>query len=303
MLGRLVKNNTISFKNQYLEVLKSLGTKGSEFLGLTTGFKSIDFLTSGLCAPDLTVLAAGPGEGKSTFALNIAHHIALNEGKVLFFSYEMKANQLIYKIISNETNTNVLDVRKGNLSDGYEHKCTSSNAILKIFDNGSMPIDEIISTCKYENLYEPVKLVIVDYLHLIPLGIYASKGQTKNDQIGIISRSLKQLAMSLNIPVLALSQLNREKDRKTYKLHDLRDSGNIEQDADNVWFIWRPAKHDKETYLLNGKDIECDNETAIFIIEKNRLGKTGEFEMKFIGEYSRFEDLNNDKSNVKNLPF
>jgi len=310
LLSRTTVNKTLTFKEAYLDTLRNLGQNQGDHLGLSTGIRSLDFLTGGLCGPDLTILAAGPGEGKSTFALNIANHVALNSGKVLYFSYEMKEEQLIFKMISNETNSTVLNVRKGNIPANALSNCKSYNADLKIFDKGETSIDQISSICKFENISNTVKLIVIDYLQLIPIGIYGQRGQTRNEQIGIISRKLKQLAMSLNVPIICLSQINRDKNRRTYRLFDLRDSGEIEQNADNVWFIWRPKIHDQENYTLQDTDLLCDNQTAIFIIEKNRLGQTGEFEMKFIGEYSRFEDLNNSikgpasqVSDNNNLPF
>lgn len=292
ILSRTSSNKNKTFKESYIETIKNIGSNnGSDQVGLSTGFRSLDYMTSGLCAPDLTILAAGPGEGKSTFALNIAINVAMSAGKVLFFSYEMKEEQLIYKIISNETNTEVLNVRKGKLQNGFERHCKAFDAKLKIYDGGEYSIDQIISLSKFENIAETVKLIVIDYLQLIPIGIYGQRGQTRNDQIGLISRKLKQLAMALNVPVICLSQINRDKHRKTYVLADLRDSGEIEQNADNVWFIWRPPIHRQDSYTISEKEIEISDQTTILIIEKNRLGKTGEFEMKFNAPYSRFEDL------------
>lgn len=291
LLNRINKTKPKTFKESYIETLKNLGNNQSEYLGLSTGFKKLDSITSGLCGPDLTVIAAGPGEGKSTLALNIATHVSMNAGKVLIFSYEMKEEQLIYKIISSELNIPVLDVRKGKLPNDYSKKCKVYNANLKIFDSGEHTIDEIVSISKSENIFDPVKLVIIDYLQLVPVGMYGAKGQTRNDIVGIISRQLKKLAMSLNIPVIVLSQLNRDKNRHTYRLHDLRDSGSIEQDADNVLFIWRPIIHDQVAYQIGNTELISNNQTSIIIIEKCRLGETGEFEMKFLGNYSRFEDV------------
>lgn len=296
LLNRINKTKPKTFKDSYIETLKNLGNGQSEYLGLSTGFKKLDSITSGLCGPDLTVIAAGPGEGKSTLALNIATHVSMNVGKVLFFSYEMKEEQLIYKIISSELNIPVLDVRKGKLPKDYTKKCKAYNASLKIFDSGEHTIDEIVSISKSENISDPVKLVIIDYLQLVPVGIHGARGQTRNEIVGIISRQLKKLAMSLNIPVIVLSQLNRDKTRHTYRLYDLRDSGSIEQDADNVLFIWRPSIHNQQSYQIGNTELIVKDHTSVFILEKARLGKPGEFEMKFLGEYSRFEDVESGNS-------
>ena len=298
LINRSNVQKNISFQEKYIEVIKNLENQSGGMVGLHSGFYDLDNITGGICAPDLTILAAGPGMGKSTFALNIANHVALNLGKVLYFSYEMKEEQLIHRLMSNDLNIPLIEIRKGNIPANALSNCKSYKADLKIYDKGSIPLEEIAFTAKYENMSNDVKLIVIDYLQLVPAGIYSKKGQTRNDEIGIITRKLKELAMELNVPIIALSQVNRDKHRKTYVLADLRDSGNIEQDADNVWFVFRPSEHNMDTYSIGDDIIDVDFETAILINAKNRQGQTGEIEMKFIGKYFRFEDLNVHQENI-----
>jgi replicative DNA helicase len=202
----------------------------------------------------------------------------------------MIEKQLMYKLISSEANISVYDVRTGNIPAHFMSSCKIQDAQLTIYDKGDLTLDELISIAKYEAKSKDIKMIIIDYLQLLGLGIYAKKGQTRENEVSTISRKLKQLAMTLQVPVIALSQLNRDKTRKTYRLHDLRESGAIEQDADNVWFIFRPNIHDMDEYNLGNEKIQCNERTAIFIVEKCRLGETGQIEMRFNGACSRFED-------------
>lgn len=291
MIGRIEIRKPLTFKEKYIKVLKSLSERTGELIGYSTGFNLFDKLTSGLNGPDLIIVAGSPGEGKSTFALNIATHVALTHGQVLFFSLEMKDEQLIYKLISNDCNTSVLDVRKGIIPSGIQEFVKTSEAQLKIFDKGGYTIDEIVGTAKYESIENETKLIVVDYLQLISSGSYGKRTDTRNDEVTKISRRLKQLAMDLNVPVIVLSQVNRSKNRKTYVLSDLRESGAIEQDADEVVFIFRPVIHNLDEYSVGDDKFDVEDDDCVIIIEKHRLGTTGEFRMKFKGEFSRFEDL------------
>ena len=151
-----------------------------------------------------------------------------------------------------------------------------------------------------EKSKKDIKIVFIDYLQLIRLGNFYRKVANRNDEVTIISNKLKQLAMDLNLPIVALSQLNRDKTRKTYTKADLRDSGALEQDADNIIFIFRPFEHDMDSYQLGKDSIFCDEQTAIIKIDKGRLMRTGEFQMIFKGEYSRFEDLGQIQNNSDN---
>jgi replicative DNA helicase len=313
--NKVVPQKSKKFKDVVIEVIdENLSTQKS-FLGIKTGFKKLDSVTGGLCAPDFTIIAAGPGEGKSTFALNQAKHISLSGKRVLFFSLEMKEKQMIWKLLSDELNISVLDVRMGHYPEDHAFKTDLVRANLAIYDKGGITIDDLCSIVKMEKKSNGCDVVFIDYLQLLRLGHYYRKIGSKNDEVTIISNKLKQLAMNEDIPIIALSQLNRDKSRKRYGLADLRDSGSLEQDADNVIFIFRPFEHQMENYSIGGKDVICNEKTAIINIEKNRLGQTGEFEMVFNGTCSRFEDLGrqsdentyntsiNVKRNMEETPF
>lgn len=297
--NRIVQKRVMTFKDVVIQTIdESLSNKGKDTIGLRSGFEKLDNITSGFSAPDFTIIAGGPGEGKSTFALNIAKYMSLRGNDVLFYSLEMKERQLILKLLSDVLSKSVTDIRLGHF-DGLEAlKSTLLTAKLHIYDKGGITIDELVNITKLEVKTKGVKIVFIDYLQLIRLGAYYRKVSNKNDEVTIISNRLKQLAMELNIPVVALSQLNRDKTRKRYTKADLRDSGALEQDADNIFFIFRPTEHDMFTYNLGNETIECDESTVIINIDKYRLGNTGEFRMVFNGTCSRFEDYNYRKENV-----
>ena len=289
---RVNKKKILTFEEAVIETIdEALSNEGKNMLGIRTGFRKLDELSSGFSAPDYTIIAAGPGEGKSTFALNISKFMALNGNDVLYFSLEMKEKQLIWKLLSDELNIPVIDVRLGKFSKDHAFKTELAKARLHIYDKGGVTIDDIIAIAKMEVKTKDVKIVFIDYLQLVRLGAYGRKVANRNDEVTIISNKIKQAAMEINIPIVALSQLNRDKNRKHYTKADLRDSGSLEQDADNIIFILRPEEHDMTEYTLGTKIIGCNSETAIINIDKFRLGRTGEFEMVFKGEYSRFEDL------------
>lgn len=257
-----------------------------EFLGLRTGFKEFDRITLGLTAPDLVIVAAGPGEGKSTWTLNMAKEIS-KQTPVLVFSLEMKQRQLLWKLMSDYFSIPVKDVRLGKYDVSSPVMDRISALKLHIYDNGGLNIDDLVSIAKAEVMRKKIGLIVIDYLQLLAQG---KKGKNKNDEVSEISRKLKMLAMDANVPVIALSQLSRDKTRKFYSLSDLRDSGAIEQDADGVVFIFRPIEHKMDAYVTGEKTIHVTDSTAIITIAKWRMGEKGEFEMKFNGECSRFED-------------
>lgn len=274
-----------SLKEVLIEEVTS-DKKDGGFLGLRTGFKKFDKITLGLTAPDLIVVAAGPGEGKSTWTLNIAKEIS-KQDPVLIFSLEMKQRQLIQKILSDYFNMPVKDVRLGKYDTASPILDRISALKLHIYDNAGISIDDLVSIAKAEVMRHKIKLIVVDYLQLLAKG---GTKMNKADEVGMITRKFKLLAMDTNVPVIALSQLSRDKQRKYYSLSDLRDSGAIEQDADGVVFIFRPSEHKMTTYDLGGKNIDCNEKTAIVSIAKWRMGDKGDFEMIFNGACSRFED-------------
>ena len=289
---RTVIQRDITFKDKFImTVNECFENEGKEIIGINTGFAHLDKVMGGLIGPDYTILAAGPGEGKTSFMLNIAKHISLNYGDVLIFSYEMKERQLIWKLMSDDLNISVKEVRLGKFDIGYINKTKTYNAKLHIYDKGSITIKELCSIAKMQAKKLNLKAIFIDYLQLVKIGNYHRKISNKGDEVGVISNEIKQLAMELNIPIVALSQVSRDKTRKRYRMSDLRETGAIEQDADNIVMIFRPIEHDMKEYFIGSNRIECNENTAIINIEKCRLGDTGEFQMKFNGKCSRFEDL------------
>lgn len=300
LLNRISFKKVSTFRDTVIETIDEvLKNDGKEMIGIKSGFNKFDSVTSGFSAPDFTIVAAGPGEGKSTFAMNISKNMALKGNEVLYFSLEMKEKQLIWKLLSDELNISVMDVRLGRFDKSHALKTELVRAKLNIYDKGGISIDDICSIVKMEKSKKDIKIVFIDYLQLIRLGNYYRKVGNRNDEVTIISNRLKQLAMDLNLPIVALSQLNRDKTRKTYTKADLRDSGALEQDADNIIFIFRPYEHDMQSYNLGMDTIPCSETTAIIKIDKGRLMRTGEFEMIFNGECSRFEDLNQGSKTVE----
>ena len=291
IIQRTGHQQKLTFSQIATATIRNIIDHDGQELGLQTGFDNIDSLMSGLCAPDLTVVAAGPGEGKSTFALNIADNVAAKypDGEVLFFSLEMKASQIVYKLLSSEFDIAVSDVRnKVGATKLLSTKITERKN-LQIIDDGSMDIDKLCAFVKLVGAKKKISLVVIDYLQL--LGSGAGKTYSnRNNEITFISRKIKQLAMSENVPILSLSQLNREKGRKVYKKSDLRESGAIEQDADNIVFIYRPSEHNLNEYNFGEGLVDADESDAAIIVDKCRLGQRGIFRMKFNGTCSRFEN-------------
>lgn len=223
-----------------------------EFDGISTGFKHLDERFKGIKPADLVILAARPAMGKTSLALNIADHNAINNKNVLVFSLEMPEQQLIDKSMASTGRIN-LEALKAGLKAGYKHgydptedraNLTSAMVLLKdkklfIDDNGYQTVNSISIKCKRHQVkHGPLDLVVVDYLQLIS----SETKENRTNQIGEMSRKLKLLAKELNCPVICLSQLNRDLEKRPNKrpqMSDLRDSGAIEQDADIIMFIYR----------------------------------------------------------------
>lgn len=276
------------------ETINAIIDNEGEELGVKTGNEHFDNATQGLCSPDLTVLAAGTGEGKSTMMLNWAKNVAIHHGRVLIFSLEMKRPQMIWKLLSDELDTSVANIRIGNLDKDKLLNASTPTLNIEIIDNGSITIDQLESIVKTEHEKDPLKAVFIDYLQLIGIGAYGKNSQNRTNEVSIISRKIKALAMDTNLPFIALSQLKRKEGRKTYVKSDLRESGSIEQDADNIYFIYRPHEHGQDSYNLDGFDTVVNKNEAIGILAKCRLGQISESKLGFNGEYSRFENLEPD---------
>ena len=256
-------------------------------IGIRTGFPDIDKATGGLKAGELTVIAARPSMGKTAWVLNAAAHAAEHEGHtVAFFSLEMGRESLMQRIILSEARVTMQAILRG-LSDADNKRLSLagekvSGMPLWIDDRPALSPLEMRARARRLQAKHGLDLVVVDYLQLM-----RGSGENRTREIGQISRSLKELARSLEVPVVPLSQLSRAPERRDDKrpqLSDLRESGDIEQDADVVAFLYRPEYYFGPT--KNGKDVRGKAE---FIIGKQRNGPTGTIKLHFQKEYARFD--------------
>ena len=263
--------------------------------GVPTGFTELDKMTSGLQAADLIIIAARPGLGKTSLALNIAQHVTVKKGKVAgVFSLEMSSQQLALRLLCSEARIDSHKMRSGYLSKQdwksmAESLSRLSQAKLFIDDAPGISMMEMRSKARRLASEQGLDLLIVDYLQLMSGGV-SGRGRFENRQqeISSISRSLKALAKELNVPVIAISQLSRAPEQRRGdhrpQLSDLRESGSIEQDADVVMFIFR------ESYYKKDEDLDEDDRYAQIIIGKQRNGPIGTVKLAFVDQWTRFEN-------------
>jgi len=258
--------------------------------GVPTGFSDLDSLTSGLQPSDLLILAARPSMGKTAFALNIARNAAVDHGTpVAVFSLEMSKEQLSMRMLCSEARVDSSRLRSGFFSQEDWVRLTDaagtlSDAPVFIDDSPNISATEIRAKSRRLKLDKGLGLVIIDYLQLMKAPVSSER---RDLEISEISRSLKALAKELDLPVLALSQLNRkleERSDKRPQLSDLRESGALEQDADVVAFIYREEVYNKDENSPN-------RGTAEILLKKQRNGPTGEIKLKFFNSYTRFDNL------------
>tara|TARA_B100000029_G_scaffold508084_2_gene594173 strand:+ start:42126 stop:43487 length:1362 start_codon:yes stop_codon:yes gene_type:complete len=265
--------------------------KGSNDDSVLTGYTDLDKITQGLHRNDLVILAASPSMGKTSLAMNIVENVLLNEkidGGILFFSLEMAAEALTTRLLSSHARVSSPNIRSVNLSKDDLKKFTSSAAKLKnlplyIDDSSFLSPMELRARARRISRMEEkgLALIVVDYIQLMEI---SGSSDNRANQVSEISRSLKSLAKELNVPVLALSQLNREvskRDDKRPRMSDLRDSGSLEQDADLIVFIHREPDPSSNQQFSDLTEI---------IISKQRNGPTGKINLTFMGKYTRFED-------------
>ncbi|MCI5764457.1 MAG: replicative DNA helicase, partial [Actinobacillus porcinus] len=271
-----------------IEMLKMSGHKG--LTGVTTGFVDLDKKTAGLQPSDLIIVAARPSMGKTTFAMNLCENAAMNSDKpVLIFSLEMPAEQIMMRTLASLSRVDQTAIRTGQINDdGDWAKISSTMAMLAekpnmyIDDSSGLTPTELRSRARrvYRE-HEGLSLIMVDYLQLMR----APGFDNRTLEIAEISRSLKALAKELEVPVVALSQLNRTLENRTDKRpvnSDLRESGSIEQDADLIMFIYRDEVYHETT--------EENRNRAEIIIGKQRNGPIGRVPLIFQGQYSRFDN-------------
>ena len=273
--------------NAALERIEELGTTGGDVTGAETGFNRIDQLLAGLHPANLIVIAARPGMGKSTLALNIATHVAA-EAPVAVFTLEMSREEIIHRLLSSLASVDSSKIKTGNLDmDQWRRLSQASSRLfgLKMYvdDGAALTVTAIRAKCRRLKRREGLGLVVVDYLQLMQ-GPRAA--ENRQQEIADISRSLKNLARELQVPVIAVSQLNRQlesRENKRPRLGDLRESGAIEQDADVVMFIYRDEQYNEST---------ADNRGIAEIeVAKHRAGATDRFQLGFAAEFSRFNNL------------
>ena len=261
--------------------------KGS-VTGIPTGFLDLDYRTAGMQPSDLILIAARPSMGKTAFELNIAHHVAFRKNLTLaIFSLEMSKEQLVNHMFSMESNVDSQKLRTGQMNDQeWERLIESAGVIGKssliIDDTPGISIAELRSKCRKYKLEHDLSMIIIDYLQLMT---GSGKGDSRQQEISDISRSLKALARELSVPVIALSQLSRAVEQRPDHrpmLSDLRESGAIEQDADVVMFIYRDDYYDHDSEKKGIAEI---------IIAKQRNGPIGTVELAWLPEYQRFVNL------------
>ena len=268
--------------------LEELAESGSDIAGLSTGLHDLDRKINGLNKSDLLLIAARPGMGKTSLALNIALNVAKSTEKtVAFFSLEMSREQLATRLLSNESFVDNQKLTTGRLEEEDWAKLSIASSALsqtdiRVDDNPAITVAEMNAKCRRLN---DLGLVVIDYLQLMTA---AAPGKTNENRVTVvseISRALKIMAKELNVPVICLSQLSRANESRTDKrpmLSDLRESGAIEQDADSVMFIYRDDYYNENSEEKN--IAEC-------IVAKNRHGETGTVKLQWLPQYTTFSNL------------
>src|SRR5689334_4979104 len=276
-----------SVLSDYYDRIDDLAKRPDDFHGVPTGFIDLDKMLSGLQPSDLLIIAGRPGQGKTGFLLSIAKNAALtHKKKVAIFSLEMSNEQVVQRLISNETGIDSQRLRSGKLTEQEWPLFTHS---IEVFSDTKLFLDDtpaitpmqLRTKCRRLHMEHGLDLIVVDYLQLMG-------GDTRNDnrvqEVSYISRNLKILARELNVPVLTAAQLSRAVEQRTDKrpvLSDLRESGSLEQDADIVMFIYRPDQYEKDSDKHNVAEI---------IVAKHRNGPVGSVELIFRGALAKFEN-------------
>lgn len=276
--------------------IETVSAKADGLTGVPTGFEELDKMTSGWQKSDLVIVAARPGMGKTAYTLSLAHNAAKFGKGVAIFSLEMANLQLVNRLIAMDAEIDSRSLRNGDLSaEEWErlHAAVERLSDLPIFidDTPGINIFELRAKCRRLKQNHNIEMIIIDYLQLMT-GAPNGGGGNREQEISMISRALKGLAKELSVPVLALSQLSRAVEtrggNKRPQLSDLRESGAIEQDADMVTFIYRPAYYD-----LEPEDPSVPRDSAEIIISKHRNGSLGSVFLKFIPHYVKFVEPDN----------
>lgn len=283
-------------EDDYLQNVERVVTGRKDERLIETYFNSIDRSIGGFRKSELVVIGGRPGSGKTTFALNVAFKMACQGKKVAFFSLEMAKNELMDKLVKQATGED--KYTESNIQSIVEAKRYIDDLKLKIFDNPRLKINDIYSICKFEKDFD---CVFIDHLAILQS---EKRYNSQYERVTDLSGRLKAMAKELNIPVVALAQLNRgleNRDVKAPTLADLRDSGSIEQDADLVGFIYRPEYHLRQAEPDVGtpkhdkwmQSIEAVKGKAYFILAKNRRGELKTFNFEFRGDIHKFIEESN----------
>ena len=285
--------------SQAIEQIQSAANK-SGLSGLETGFHELDKITSGWQNSDLIIIAARPAMGKTAFVISMAKNMAVEYNtKIAIFSLEMSNLQLVNRLISNTCEITGDKIKNGQLTQPeWDQLMTRIQSLtstpLYVDDTPSLSVLELRTKARRLVREHNIQLIIIDYLQL--MNATGMKFGSREQEVSMISRSLKQLAKELNIPIIALSQLNRGVESRQItdnnrrpQLSDLRESGAIEQDADIVCFIHRPEYYIKSGFDAENKDIRG---LAEFIIAKHRSGGVGSVDLRFVKTYARFQNWN-----------
>lgn len=271
-----------------VEEIEIAQKRGGEMAGIATGFYELDKLTHGLHGGQLIILAARPGVGKSTLALDFARHAAIKQKHpVLFFSLEMSRAEIALRLLSAEADVRLQNMRGGNVGQDEWKKLANvrgnlNDSPLFIDDSANLTLVEIRAKCRRLASSLGLKLIVIDYIQLLTSG---KKVESRQQEVSEFSRSLKLLAKELNVPVIAISQLNRNSEQKTDKkpeISHLRESGSLEQDADVVILLHREDMGVKDSPRAGEADI---------ILAKQRSGPTDTVAVLFQGAYSRFMNM------------
>ncbi|MET9843393.1 replicative DNA helicase [Streptomyces ossamyceticus] len=271
-----------------LDEIEAIGSRSGEMTGVPTGFTDLDQLTNGLHPGQMIIIAARPAMGKSTLALDFARAASIkNNLPSVIFSLEMGRNEIAMRLLSAEARVALHHMRSGTMTDEDWTRLARrmpdvSAAPLYIDDSPNLSMMEIRAKCRRLKQRNDLKLVIIDYLQLMQSG---KRSESRQQEVSDMSRNLKLLAKELELPVIALSQLNRGPEQRTDKkpmVSDLRESGSIEQDADMVILLHREDAYEKESPRAGEADI---------IVGKHRNGPTATITVAFQGHYSRFVDM------------
>jgi replicative DNA helicase len=288
-----IRRGFVPLQDVFQTTLAELEEKPDRVLaGVSTGFLDLDKMTLGLHPGNLVILAARPGVGKTSLALNIAQHVALREDRAVgIFSLEMSREELALRILSSEANVEFHRLRSGHLSQTHWSRLLRTvkgiaDKRLYIDDTANPSLLEVASKARRLKAEKGLDLLVIDYLQLMEAG---GRYENRNLEISAITRHFKQLAKELGIPVLCLSQLSRRPEQRGKdhrpQLSDLRESGSIEQDADLVMFIYRDDMYNE--------DSERPGEAEL-ILSKHRNGQTGTVNLVFLGEMTKFCNLSRE---------